>query len=119
MTKGVTSNDKSPEAKRQQELRDRLAAEGIKSVEVPLGPLEQEGLARARVARAGTGEPYSVREYIATLIRRDIEQLDRDEARLDGYECQECGKPLPKGCGGLWTIDSPCALRMRDKFIQL
>lgn len=117
--KGVTGNELSPEAKRQKDRRDRLAAEGIKEVEVPLGPIERANLEYARQARAGTGEAYSVREYIATLIRRDAEQLARDIARLEGYECRECGKVLPKGCGGLWTIDSPCALRMMDKFIQL
>jgi len=56
--------------KRKQAQRAKRAALGIKRVEVALSERERQQLDHLRIARAGSGEPYSADEYISTLARR-------------------------------------------------
>ncbi len=64
-------------AERKRKSRARRAKFNIKRVEVSLSESERETLAMLCQMRAGEGkEPYSVDEYISTLIRRDKERLE-------------------------------------------
>lgn len=83
----------SEAAKRKQAQRARHAALGIKRVEVALSERERQQLDHLRIARAGTGEPYSADEYISTLIRRDWERWLEQEATLKLQVCQHCNNP--------------------------
>ncbi|EGI72860.1 phage terminase large subunit [Pseudoalteromonas distincta] len=68
-------------AERKRKSRERLAKFGVKRVEVGLSESERETLAMLCQVRAGEGkEPYSVDEYISTLIRRDKERLEQQLA---------------------------------------
>lgn len=118
---GVTGNEeqKSPEAIRQERYRQKLEALGIKPVEVLLGPAERELLEEARKARGGLSGPYSVAEYVATLLRRDFELLEQQRGQLEGRICENCRKPLPRGCGGTWASEMPCLLAQADRALQL
>ena len=49
----------SAATKRKQEQRAKRAALGIKRVEVALSERERQQLDHLRIARAGSGEPYS------------------------------------------------------------
>ena len=85
-------------AERKRKSRERLAKFGVKRVEVGLSESERETLAMLCQVRAGEGkEPYSVDEYISTLIRRDKERLDE---QLKFAQCNKCKLPLPGGCNG-------------------
>lgn len=64
-------------AERKRKSRERLAKFNIKRIEVGLSESERETLSMLCQVRAGEGkEPYSVDEYISTLIRRDKERLE-------------------------------------------
>lgn len=102
---------KSAEAIRQERHRQRLEAMGIKVVEVQLGNGERQMLDEARAARGGLDGPYSVAEYLATLIRRDHELLQQELGALEGRVCGACRKPLPRGCGGIWRSETSTCLR--------
>lgn len=117
----VTDNakQKSPEAIRQQKHREKLEALGVKVVEVELGPEEVALLNRARQVRGGLEGPYSVKEYLATLLRRDAELLQQEEGRLSGRICANCRKPLPRGCGGVWSGELECLRAQADRALQL
>ncbi|MFQ2392367.1 hypothetical protein [Aeromonas dhakensis] len=65
---------------RKEAQRKRQAALGIKRVEVALSTREREQLETLRRARAGSGEPYSADEYFSTLLRRDWERWQEQEA---------------------------------------
>lgn len=68
-------------AERKRKSRARRAKFNIKRVEVSLSESERETLAMLCQFRAGEGkEPYSVDEYLSTLIRRDKERLERQLA---------------------------------------
>jgi len=68
-------------AERKRKSRERLAKFGVKRIEVGLSESERETLAMLCQVRAGVGkEPYSVDEYISTLIRRDKERLEKQLA---------------------------------------
>lgn len=65
-------------AERKRKSRARRAKFNIKRIEVGLSESERETLAMLCQVRAGEGkEPYSVDEYISTLIRRDKERLEK------------------------------------------
>lgn len=75
--------------KRKQVQRARRAALGIRRVEVALSERERQQLDHLRIARAGSGEPYSADEYISTLTelrlriaRRVRRNLQRRESLL-------------------------------------
>jgi hypothetical protein len=111
--------EKSPEALRQEKHRAKLEALGIKEVTLLLGPVEVERLELARRERGGIDGPYSVREYLATLLRRDAERLEAQREQIEGRFCENCQKPLPRGCGGTWGAEGACLRSQADKFISL
>lgn len=110
---------RSPEAIRQERRRQRLDAMGVKVVEVELGRAEREMLDKARRARGGLDGPYSVHEYLATLLRRDFALLEQQQGKLAGRICENCRKPLPRGCGGTWAGEAGCLRAQTDKALQL
>lgn len=105
--------------KRKQAQRARRAALGIKRVEVALSERERQQLETLRIARAGSGEPYSADEYISTLIRRDWERWLEQEAELKKQTCQHCDGALPQGCGGVFKGQASCWHTQGDKQLAL
>ncbi|MGU5730329.1 hypothetical protein ACV1DR_15590 [Aeromonas jandaei] len=105
--------------KRKQAQRARRAALGIKRVEVALSERERQQLDHLRIARAGSGEPYSADEYISTLIRRDWERWLEQEAELKQQTCPNCGGELPTGCGGTFKGQAECWHTKGDKALAL
>ena len=111
---------KPKEAKeRKQAQRARQAALGIKRVEVVLSTREREQLEHLCRARAGSGEPYSADEYISTLLRRDWERWQQQQAELAAQACQHCGNPLPGGCTGAFKGEAACWHTSGDKTLAL
>ncbi|MEI4974831.1 hypothetical protein U1437_11080 [Aeromonas caviae] len=109
----------SAATKRKQEQRARRAALGIKRVEVALSTREREQLETLRRARAGSGEPYSADEYISTLLRRDWERWQQQQAELAAQACQHCGNQLPGGCAGTFKGATTCWHTWGDKGLGL
>ena len=105
--------------KRKQAQRARRAALGIKRVEVALSERERQQLDHLRIARAGSGEPYSADEYISTLIRRDWERWLEQEAELKQQTCPHCDGALPQGCCGAFKGQAECWHTKGDKTIAL
>lgn len=103
--------------KEAQRKRDKVL--GIKRVEVRLSIREREQLDALRAARAGADEPYSADEYLSTLIRRDWETWQAQEAELKQQTCQHCGCSLPKGCGGAFKGQGECWHTLGDKTLAL
>lgn len=93
---------------RKQAQRARQSTLGIKRVEVALSTREREQLETLRSARAGSGEPYSADEYISTLLRRDWERWQQQQAELAAQTCQHCGNQLPGGCAGAFKGEAAC-----------
>ncbi|WP_368176129.1 hypothetical protein [Aeromonas sp. s1(2024)] len=104
---------------RKQAQHARQAALGIKRVEVALSTREREQLEILRRARAGSGEPYSADEYISTLLRRDWERWQEQEAELKQQICQNCDCALPEGCGGTFKGEAACWHTRGDKTLAL
>lgn len=109
----------SEATKRKQAQRARRAALGIKRVEVALSERERQQLETLRIARAGSGEPYSSDEYISTLIRRDWERWLEQEAELNKQTCPNCDYTLPTGCGGTFKGEQDCWHTKGDKELAL
>lgn len=107
----------NPATKRKQEQRARRAALGIKRVELALSERERQQLDHLRIARAGSGEPYSADEYISTLIRRDWERWLAQEAELKQLTCPNCDCALPQGCSGAFKGQEECWHTKGDKTI--
>ncbi|WP_429211330.1 hypothetical protein [Aeromonas veronii] len=105
--------------KRKQQQRARRAALGIKRVEVALSERERQQLETLRIARAGSGEPYSADEYISTLIRRDWERWLEQEAELQKQTCPHCECQLPTGCRGAFKGQQECWHTKGDKTLAL
>lgn len=105
--------------KRKQAQRARQAALGIKRVEVALSERERQQLDHLRIARAGSGEPYSADEYISTLIRRDWEKWLEQEAELQKQTCPHCNCTLPTGCAGAFKGQAECWHTQGDKTLAL
>ncbi|MGL5338478.1 MAG: hypothetical protein ACRDAR_07265 [Aeromonas veronii] len=105
--------------KRKQAQRARRAALGIKRVEVALSERERQQLDHLRIARAGSGDPYSADEYISTLIRRDWERWLEQEAELQKQTCPHCECQLPTGCGGAFKGQAECWHSQGDKALAL
>lgn len=110
---------KTAEAIRQERHRLKLEELGVKVVEVELGPIQRLMLEAARVERGGLGGAYSVREYVATLLRRDFDLLEQQRGDLAGKVCGNCRKPLPRGCGGVWSGEASCLRAQADQFLAL
>ncbi|WP_138686641.1 hypothetical protein [Pseudoalteromonas sp. S1688] len=80
-TKKTPEQVRAEAAERKRKSRERLAKFNIKRIEVGLSESERETLSMLCQVRAGEGkEPYSVDEYISTLIRRDKERLEQQLA---------------------------------------
>lgn len=109
----------SDATKRKQAQRARRAALGIKRVEVALSERERQQLDHLRIVRAGSGDPYSADEYVSTLIRRDWEKWQAQEAELQKQTCQHCNCELPKGCGGTFKGQGECWHTLGDKTLAL
>lgn len=101
----MTTEAKTP-TDRQREHRERLKNMGVKTVEVKLSAREIAQLERNRKIRGGIRGPYDANEYIATLLNRDSEKLERDMSRLG--ICSRCHNALPDGCDGINKGDSRC-----------
>jgi len=97
-----------PATKRKQAQRQRRAALGIKRVEVALSERERQKLNHLCITRAGAGEPYSVDEYISTLIRRDWERWLEQQTELNTQVCPNCECVLPEGCNGTFKGQAEC-----------
>ncbi len=104
---------------RKQAQRSRDAALGIQRVEVRLSIREREQLETLRSARAGSGEPYSADEYISTLLRRDWEHWQQQQAELAKQTCPHCKCSLPAGCGGAFKGQPECWHTQGDKTLAL
>ncbi|MGL6427996.1 hypothetical protein [Aeromonas hydrophila] len=104
---------------RKEAQRKRQAALGIKRVEVALSTREREQLETLRRARAGSGEPYSADEYFSTLLRRDWERWQQQQAELADQACQHCGNPLPGGCAGAFKGEAACWQTNGEKGLRL
>jgi hypothetical protein len=104
---------------RKEEQRKRQAALGIKRVEVQLSAREREQLDTLRSARAGSGEPYSADEYISTLLRRDWERWQQQQAELAVQTCPNCECALPEGCGGTFKGEATCWHTSGDQILAL
>ncbi len=103
--------------KEAQRKRDKVL--GIERVEVRLSIREREQLKTLCAARAGAGEPYSADEYISTLIRRDWEAWQAQEAELQKQTCPHCDCALPTGCGGAFKGEGACWHTSGAKVIAL
>ncbi|MCP1652699.1 hypothetical protein [Pseudomonas nitroreducens] len=99
---------KSPEAIRQERHRQALEEAGLKEVATYLGAAEREALMEGCKVRGGVDGPYTVAEYLAALIRQDSERLMEQLAEAQKYPCRQCGKALPKGCGGAFKGELSC-----------
>lgn len=103
-------SDLSPAAKRKREQRERDAEAGVDELRVRIGPVEAAQLAEGLEFRASGGEPYTATEYLLTLIRRDADLIQQQREVVANKICEHCRKPLPRGCGGVWAGELPCAL---------
>lgn len=113
------SEEKSPEAKRKAEQRERDNATGFEEVDLRLGPAELAMLREGQQVRGGLNGPYSRNEYVLTLIRRDHELLRQQRESLADRICENCRKPLPRGCGGVWAKESLCLAAQAGRALEL
>ncbi|HGM4965479.1 TPA: hypothetical protein ACKP0L_003808 [Pseudomonas putida] len=113
------SEQESDEARRKREQRERDAAAGVVTLEVRMAASEASMLAAGREKRGSKGVPYTTTEYINTLIRRDHELLQQQLGAVIGRICENCRKPLPRGCGGVWRDEMPCALAQLERAMEL
>lgn len=100
----------SAAAQRKREQRERDAAAGVVELRARIGPTEAAQLAEALIFRASGAEPYTATEYILTLIRRDADLIKQQREVVETKTCAHCRKPMPRGCGGVWAGELPCAL---------
>lgn len=112
-------DEKSPEAIRQERRRKKMEETGAKEVAAVLGPQELAMFTELRKERGGVGGPYSVTEYISTSIRRDYALLQQERGQLAGRVCENCRKPLPRGCGGMWKNEGACLRASADRALAL
>lgn len=103
--------------KEAQRKRDKVL--GIERVECRLSIREREQLKTLCTVRAGAGDPYSADEYISTLIRRDWEKWQAQEAELKKQVCPNCDCTLPEGCGGTFKGQAECWHTQGDKTLAL
>lgn len=115
----AAGGNKSPEAKRKQEQRDREKAAGVVELELKFSPYERAELDEGRAGRGSQGVPYTTTEYIKTLIRNDVARLRNEQGKLVGRICKNCTKPLPRGCGGVWAGEQRCLLRASEVALSL
>lgn len=109
---------KSPGAVRQAKHRAKMAAEGVEEVRPELCASTLAMLDELREARGGHTGPYTVTEYLDTSIRRDHALLKQQQGQLAGRICENCRKPLPRGCGGVWAFED-CLRAKTDQALAL
>jgi hypothetical protein len=110
--------EKAAERKRNQRLRE--AEKNAEQIIVTLEPIEQQRAAELCCVRAVIGEPYSLDEYLSTLIARDWDRWQQEKADLEKRgNCPKCNSPLPEGCGGLWRGETACYRTHQVKELQL
>ena len=113
------NEERSPEAIRKEEQRERDAAAGIEVLSLRLGPVELAMLREGQQARGGD-EPYSAVEYLATLLRRDHAWLQQQQGLAAARICAQCRKPMPQGCGGFWRKEvAVCERAQLERAMQL
>jgi hypothetical protein len=115
----VDENELSPTAKRKREQRERDKAAGVEVFGLKLGLAEQAMLAEGQQFRASRGKPYTATEYLLTLVRRDNELIQQQREVVANKICAHCRKPMPRGCGGVWAGDLPCALPQLERALWL
>ena len=111
--------DISAAAKRKREQRERDAAAGVVELTVRIGPAEAAQLAEGLEFRAFGAEPYTATEYLLTLIRRDHDLIRQQRGVVENKICEHCRKPMPRGCGGVWAGELPCALPQLGRALAL
>ncbi|WP_394178450.1 hypothetical protein [Marinomonas posidonica] len=103
--------------KRQQEKRAKDKARnqemGLKEIRIQLSRAQLADLKELRRFRGG----YDVNEYIATLIRRDKQRMETEQAQLG--QCQFCQKALPKGCNKHFKGHGQCFFTREEKKLRL
>lgn len=104
-------------AERKARERARHQALDIKRVEIKLSQRERDQLAQLCRLRAAGAEPYTVDEYLSTLIRRDWQRWQEQEVALAGRTCQHCQQPLPAGCGGAFDGEQACWITQGKKLL--
>lgn len=122
---GVTGHTEAEEVEvsaatlRKQKQREEDEKAGIEEITVRLGPAELAMLAEGMRERGGLDGPYTRVEYIATLLRRDNELLRQQRGEVQGRICENCRKPLPRGCGGTWRREGLCLVAQVDRALKL
>lgn len=109
----------SAETLRKQEQRARDKAAGFEEIEFRFGPAELAMLREGQAERGGLKGPYTRNEYMMTLIRRDNELLKQQQGTLVGRVCENCRKPLPRGCGGVWAKEALCLAAQAASALEL
>ncbi len=109
----------SAAAQRKREQRERDKAAGVEVLELKIGPAERAMLVEGQQFRASGGEPYTATEYLLTLIRRDHDLIRQQREVVAKKICAHCRKPMPRGCGGVWAGESPCALPQLERALWL
>lgn len=101
------------------EQRKRDAAAGVGLIAFRASAGEQAMLAESLEIRGSQGSTYTTTEYINTLIRRDNELARQQAGMIKGMICENCRKPLPRGCGGVWAGELACAKQKLDRALAL
>ncbi|KHA57144.1 phage protein [Aeromonas hydrophila] len=107
------------DAHRKAAERARHKALGIQRVEVKLSTRERERLDQLCRLRAAGDVPYTADEYLSTLIRRDWERWERQEADAGAQRCEHCREALPDGCKGAFYGEAACWLTKGRKELAL
>lgn len=99
--------EKAAERKRNQ--RDREKKLSKQQIFVTLQPVEIERADELCRVRALRGDPYSLDEYLSTLIARDWDRWQVEKKALaEKGPCPKCGSDLPAGCDDLFKGDARC-----------
>lgn len=116
-----TDETRAKERTRKQKSRENAAKRreslGLERVEIELSKKVRDELETLRHARALSGEPYSVAEYISELILNDAQRYQEQVAALGC--CGKCKSQLPQGCEGLFAGDSECWRTRKSKELML
>jgi hypothetical protein len=103
----IRKREKAAERKRNQRAREAELAK--QQVVVSLEPVERIRADELCHVRALRGDPYSLDEYLSTLIARDWDRWQVEKKALaEKGPCPKCGAELPQGCDDLFKGDSRC-----------
>lgn len=109
----------TPEAKRKRSQRERDEEAGVGVISFRASAGEQVMLAESLEIRGSQGVAYTTTEYINTLIRRDNLLARQQAGMIENMICENCRKPLPRGCGGVWAGELSCAKQQLDRALAL